>query len=455
MTGQMSTREKLDAITRAVFVGFCVAFAYHFILGNALDASYPWNTFLFRPWERFNDFYECYGTASAYTYGFKPNGLAGSSYFPFYFPFFFVFTLAGRQLSLVLYIAVFVTYFAGYNYFNMRSTAAGLSGSRLVVYAGVLSFLTYPFLFVIDRGNLDMYMFILLSAFLYFYVRGLMAPAVVFLSCAIALKLYPAVFVVLFLQDRKYKEALFVPLLASALCAGSLMSLDGGFGLNLQSFIENLKVTDRLYNIAWPTVTGGASGVLYEGIEYRGGLWNIFRVAAYLFLGTDDPYLASGIFLEAKPLYTALALAVFLATALYIAFIERELWKKAALLTFLLLLPTSPSDYMLIYLFIPLWLFIRAEGPREGDSRYALGFALLLVPKAYYFLFGTVSISVLANPLILSWMLCSMVCAGFRERVVKGREALLANGSGRCAPGPPAARACRQKAKMPRHTAQR
>jgi hypothetical protein len=128
----------------------------------------------------------------------------------------------------------------------------------------------------------------------------------------------------------------------------------------------------------------------------------------------------TGSFLHA---YTAVVFVVFLLTGWYIVKIERDTWRKVALLVLVMLLfPHVSFDYKLLHLFIPLFLFINAEHRSDDDAFYALVFALLLVPKAYFTLFPDirtnystgVSISVLVNPLLMLLMGYAIVRDGLR-----------------------------------------
>jgi hypothetical protein len=84
--------------------------------------------------------------------------------------------------------------------------------------------------------------------------------------------------------------------------------------------------------------------------------------------------------------YLGLVGILAVAVVLYVILMEKEEWKKVALLIFsMLLLPTISADYKLLYVFIPLFLFINKEHQSNLDILYLLLFGLLLIPKDYYF----------------------------------------------------------------------
>ena len=67
-------------------------------------------------------------------------------------------------------------------------------------------FLTYPFLFTMDRGNIEILLFISLLFFLYYFLQKKFVLSAIFLSIAIAMKAFPAVFLILYLPEKKYRE---------------------------------------------------------------------------------------------------------------------------------------------------------------------------------------------------------------------------------------------------------
>jgi hypothetical protein len=114
-----------------------------------------------------------------------------------------------------------------------------------------------------------------------------------------------------------------------------------------------------------------------------------------------------------------MGLAFFLGilVVLYVIFIEKEEWKRFAILIFaMLLLPPISADYKLLYIFIPLYIFINNKKPSKTEIIYLLMFCLLLIPKDYSFLpnvisdaptYHDISISVVIN--IITMLLMSTI----------------------------------------------
>ena len=111
----------------------------------------------------------------------------------------------------------------------------------------ILTFLSYPILFTLDRGNLEALVFLFLLLFVNYYQKGDDVKSVIFLSLAIAMKLYPGVFVVLFCADKKYKNIIYTGILVLALSVLSAAVLEGGIQASLQGLQNNLGLFKEAY----------------------------------------------------------------------------------------------------------------------------------------------------------------------------------------------------------------
>jgi hypothetical protein len=105
---------------------------------------------------------------------------------------------------------------------------------------------------------------------------------------------------------------------------------------------------------------------------------------------------------------------------------EKEFWKKVALLVFsMLLFPHVSADYRLIHLFVPLYLFINKSNDDSHDLAYVIIFSSLLITKSYYYYrfdprtgivpFST-DLSVILNPAIMISGILLIICTGINSR---------------------------------------
>jgi hypothetical protein len=128
-------------------------------------------------------------------------------------------------------------------------------------------------------------------------------------------------------------------------------------------------------------------------------------------------------------------LALFIFLSGYVLFVEKELWKKVMILvSAALLLPHASADYKLIYIFIPMLLFINSAKKSRFDLFYIIMFGLLLIPKDYYLFpkiisdsgYSDISIAVVLNIFIILAMIAVIIKEGLSnwsaERKATGNE---------------------------------
>jgi hypothetical protein len=262
-------------------------------------------------------------------------------------------------------------------------------------------------LFTLDRGNIEGLAFILLSLFVYFFRLNRIAISAAFLAAASALKVYPAIFVILYLSEKRYREAaIFVGilLLISGLTYNSLT----GISFHLSSFISTIKSSSdpgNTYNAIYTIGDGGAG--------FCSSAFGALKAALYALAPQEIS--ASRLLMLFRAYYRVSSL-LFALVALYVMFVEKELWKKIAILTLsMIFFPFVTGDYRLLHLYIPMWLFLNSKEKSGEDLLYSIFFALLLIPKAYYQIKGEISISVILNPLIISVFLVTMIVTGLRD----------------------------------------
>lgn len=123
-------------------------------------------------------------------------------------------------------------------------------------------------------------------------------------------------------------------------------------------------------------------------------------------------------------IYIIIAVVLGLVIAAYVVVMEKEFWKKVAILVVtMLLLPHISADYKLIHIFLPLFLFINVSKPNRLDKVYIVLFGLLLIPKDYYLLskvisdsgVSDISISVIINDMALIIMLFLIIGSGLKK----------------------------------------
>ena len=378
----------METVVTIVLVGFVVAVAYNYLMGTYLERPYPFGTFLFRPNDRFGDFVrQAINSINLDPYTSTRHGFA-SNYPPLTHVFLYMFTKLSLPVAVVAFVSLFLAgHFALGCRFFQADTRVGTFWN-----AFVLTFLSYPVLIAVDRGNMETYVFLLLAGFVLAYRSGHFRLAAVFVGLAAAMKIFPILLAVMFLADRRYREFLLALLVPAVITVACFALMGQGFEFNLFSFLNNLRSFGSLY------------GIGIEGWMFGHSLFGLVKVVLAA--------VAPGALVEnttaAYMPYQVVALVILVATLAHVVFVEPTLWKRLALLVICMcLLPVTSGDYKLIHLYLPLYLFIQDGSRISHDRLLAVLFGLLLIPKAYLPLFPE-SLEYLVNraagdPLFLRW----------------------------------------------------
>ena len=190
-SGAAARRGVVSLLTAFVFAGTFASVVWHYVNAEYWLKGYPSNTFLFRPVHRFSDFFTVYRTARHF-------GAAGQEnlvYSPVLHLFSKVMTVLPDKIALGLVVTAFLAALAALVW-HWLTFALGAPLLRLP-HALVLTLFAYPVLWVVDRGNLEMVVFVLLAAFFYLYYAVHSRWAWLPLALAIAAKYYWATLLVL------------------------------------------------------------------------------------------------------------------------------------------------------------------------------------------------------------------------------------------------------------------
>ncbi|MDQ7821616.1 MAG: LamG-like jellyroll fold domain-containing protein [Candidatus Eremiobacteraeota bacterium] len=355
----MTRESKISLTAFIILLGFIIALGFCY-RASTKRCGYPFDTFLFRPDGRFSDFASVYDPARNFSPYLEHAPSANNVLFPFSYLIMFLFTMLSRRHSLMLFLLLTSLSIFFIVLVNIRSRDRLESCKNALI----ITFLSYPFLFTFDRANVEIFVFIALYLFFYYYEeRKLFLHGCIFLSLAMAMKAIPAVFLVLLASERKFKEALITLIVFLLITAATFQAFKGGFMENLHMMILNQKITLGIYAMG------------DEGIIFGSSIFGLIKV------------LTAGIYpchLWMKA-YVPFAVIFFCIAVLYVLLVEKTLWKKISVLTFLMiLLPHFSADYRLLHLYIPLLFFINSRDSDKYDWLYAVLFGLLFIPKNYH-----------------------------------------------------------------------
>ncbi|MCX6874484.1 MAG: glycosyltransferase family 87 protein [Verrucomicrobia bacterium] len=398
-----------------VIGGFMLAVFYHYCQGFYLGRGFPFDTFLFRPEDHFNDFRN----------GLRciDHSLGGPAWdpemrhpiwnlgWPFMSLLYYPFLPCGLRWGAVIWLGLFIAVFLVWCVRHLQGATPVVTARNVLVF----SFLTYPFLFELDRANPEMFVFIFLAIFFGCHATPRHYWGLVGLSAAIAIKAIPGVYLVLLLCERRWRDSLLVGTLAVGLNLVSAAVLPGGFSHNIDRWL--FQTTD-FYQAEMVIGNGG--------LMFGNSLWGVGKVAletVHSMLHAAWPMATTLTKLQVPYL---LACGVgFLLLVVYVVRYETVWWKRVTLLAFaMILLPYVSADYRLLHVFFPLFMFINSGERGRFAKFHTIMFALLLIPKGYVHLHPVreVSIQVVLNPLIMVAMSAAIIWEGLRSPANRQHE---------------------------------
>jgi hypothetical protein len=233
--------KKIDRFVLIIVVGFAAAVAYHYVEGYYFGRPWPANTFLHIPDAHFWDFILVVRQSAALDpFTNDIGGFAGAPFGQFIGYLFSIIQTAWVQLCLFFgsFFIVFVLTAKQYLYgIKLKLT------SRRLLALFVITFLTYPVLFAVDRGNFDLPACALLLLFGLTYTSQKYKTSTVFLGLAIAIKPLVAILGLVYIFDKRYKDALLVIFNVVILTALSLSLFKGGPFLETRKYLDALSFT--------------------------------------------------------------------------------------------------------------------------------------------------------------------------------------------------------------------
>ncbi|MDD5772140.1 MAG: glycosyltransferase 87 family protein [bacterium] len=395
----LTREEKISYISTIILIGFMCTYIYDYWMGAYLGKSYPFNTFLFKPWDRFNDFFTpmnivLRGNGNPYNF-ISPDSINSPLYHLMAIGFMYI----NPFLSFIVCIFAFIIFFVYVISKNL------VLATRMETFknAIIFSFFTAIFLFSLERSNYEIIIFVLIYFFLEFYRKKNLITCVIILSVAIALKAAPGVLILLFLDAKQYKEALLTLVITLALNLLSYSVFTGGLWHNFQNNLISMK----LYSKAYAMSMGGGVGT--------NSLWGAVKILREYFFN----------YINIETLYYVhyiIAFTIFVSVSAYILKIEKVFWKKLSLMIIMMSLLPHHSGYpKLMHLYFPMFLFINSGEKDKYDLIYTVLFALILIPKAYYHFpfLPELNESAILLPLFMVLFMGFIIYDGFRTYKIK------------------------------------
>lgn len=383
-----------------LLVGTPAAVIYHYVMGAYGHHGNPWNTFLLNAKFHFGDYYLVYRDAVR----FHPGQSKNVVYSPLLHGLMTLLTAFPATLGFVVIIVLFLAVLALVLWFWFTSDAQPLP--TRVQQVLILLALSYPVLFVLDRGNLEMLIFVLLAAFFYLYYVRHSRWAWVPLALAIAGKYYWVTFLVLLVSDRHYRQAMWTVCgaVGSSLFCTLLIAWHSGYG-----------VLAVLKNVTH-TLSGREQslGTMLD-LQHAHTLWGVVQIVNRW---TDHSF---DVISNLKTIYLVIALLLFADIAYNVIRRGFEPWQKVTLLVgATLVLPFESFDYTLLHLYFPLAFVLAVTQRTRTIWMVALLLMVPLIPLTYFYFAFThwtydVGLSTVIYPLCICAAMLVTLQAGIRQ----------------------------------------
>lgn len=252
---------------------------------------------------------------------------------------------------------------------------------KFKLHAAIISFLaiiSYPVMFCLERGNILILSVVFAMFFIFFkdspnpIIREMSYIA---LACSAGIKLYPAVFGLILIIEKKYKEAVRLMIYGVIIVVFPIIFFIDDFGAKTAAVSSLLNISAA--NVANEETASVLMKILKNLLSFatnKKSSLNFSSVSVQNFIYMLRPANANSI---AKSVC-----AITEGIALVCAFATRSNWKRVFLLCYLMLnIPSASNSYALSFLLIPFIMFLFGNEERKKSDRFFIGaFAILLTP---------------------------------------------------------------------------
>ncbi len=357
----MEKSSKVTLFSIITLIGFAFGVIYHYILAFYAHKLGVYASFLYPANWAFCDLFDVIKGIK----DLKPYQSVSmwSVYFPLNFLFMLPFAyIKNKLLAYFIYISGFVAYLITMN--TKMFSCKNLTKLENFQNIFIITALSYPVLYCLDKGNFDMYLFVLLSFWTFAFQKGQYKLSAILLAVINAMKPFTVYFLLLYLMKKRYKELTLSVVLTAFLIIGGFLIIPDNLVNEVSMFLKSLALYKEVYTHQTQIGMGFVSS-LYFPLK---ALFLHFTVSVK---DVDFFTFVYDVFCQ-------------LITVVTLVFVWREktFWKQLTLLICnFLLLPYCTYDYKFIFLYIPIWLFINQEEKTKFDFYYLILFALLFIPK--------------------------------------------------------------------------
>lgn len=392
----LDRKTKIKLCSLIISVGFFSAVFFHYFQGLHYKQSFPINSFI--PNWFFGDF-ALFGLWNT----FKFTGVGyGFSYFPGTYLIVDLLNIIFSRFDFITTITIYLSSFTIFLFLYTYKTIKTDSKLESLQSAFIISMMSYPFLFSLQTANIEMITFIFICLFFIFFKRHRLLSNIS-LAYAISMKVFPAIFIVLLMLEKRYKDIFFTCLFTVLFTLLPLIIFDGGFNKGIGNYLARFKESQNMYTELM--ILDGA------GNHYGHSLLNGSRI------------IFASVFPPMKDIifpYQVFVLVSTLAIIGYLIIFEKIFWRKVAILVMMMnLFPFTSTDYKLLYIFIPLFLLINHLKKDKHDGIFIVLLSLLLIPKNYFYFNNDPysSFNIVGNTSIMLAILLLIIFSGIRSKL--------------------------------------
>jgi len=331
----------------------------------------------------------------------------GRGYFPFVFLFLWPFSLFSLQAALLISLMLFIIFFYISSYLFL-----GNNFSRLASTLALCSF-SYVFIFLLDRANVETFVYIFIAMFMLLYLKPnksmfLDIITAIFISFAINFKLYPGVFIILMLRDKRFRCLAFTILFSGIVFIISMKAVGG----TLDGLLQNLSwFNDNYQKAVFEIVAPQNTHSLFDSIK------------SITLLITKDVDVTKAIILKFIGPYVLLVLILFTFIAAYVILYEKSKWRAVFLLTVaMVLFPYTSNDYTLIHMYIPLFMYIISKKDNgKLDYIFSVLFAIIFCQLSFFELIKNFNwyLGMLIRPFAILTIMLIIIIQGLKKNKFK------------------------------------
>lgn len=255
------------------------------------------------------------------------------------------------QMSYTIGIIVIVFIIYGIIKYITKKTNEGILCFWVIMLSG-------PMLFTLERGNFILLAFVLTLVYILWYDNSELkfrVVAYIALAIAAAIKIYPALFGVLTLSRKRYKETSILVFLGVTAFISPFFKF-GGLR-SIKRMIEGIQLSSE------------AQGNM--GMAYNFSLSNIIKI------------IESVLNIEITHQETVMIKIVMIGLCIFLYFTTNEMWKKTlAIVLNMIWIPTFSYTYMLVFFVIPFLLLCYKGELLRKDFIYLILLGLIMLPYA-------------------------------------------------------------------------